>query len=117
MIARFHTQYGTAGLRLRGFRALELDEARLASLPHSVLPDARRKRTYWNAVLARGEVDSTYKPARKLWRRERLGEYVPCASTSIRVVDDAGTETFAPLAELLRVPWLDAMGRGQSQRG
>jgi hypothetical protein len=108
MIASAHGMYGSHGVRHGGFRSAALDPEVLASFPHSVVPDARRKRAYWNAVLARGEVESTYRPARKLWRRERHGEYLPSATAALRVVDDAGAESYVPIAELLRVPWLDA---------
>ena len=38
--------------------------------------EKRRKRSYLNQVLARAEVDSAYKPARKLWGRTRNGHYL-----------------------------------------
>ena len=49
------------------------------------MPEERRKRVYWNAVLARAELDSTYRPARRLWMRERQGHYVPGGAALLRV--------------------------------
>ena len=114
MLALFHTLYGRFGLRRNGFSATLLEEATLAAFPRSVLPEERRKRTYWNAVLARAEEGSAYRPARRLWRRERQGNYVPSANTRLRTVGDEGAETFRPLAELLRVGMLDELGRAGS---
>jgi hypothetical protein len=114
MIASFHQLYGRFGWRPEGFRLSKLSDASLEALPRSVLSEARRKRVYWNAVLARAEEGSTYRPARKLWRRERTGHYVPSATTRLRVVDDQGVESFRPLAELLRVRELDRLGAPKS---
>ena len=111
MLASFHALYRRVGTRRVGFGATTLDDTVLESLPRSVLPEERRKRTYWNAVLARAEEEGAYRPARKLWRRERLGNYVPSATTRIRIADDAGVETFRSLRELLRIGPLDELGR------
>jgi hypothetical protein len=109
MLALFHTLYDRFGTRRLGFGATMLDEAVLDSFPRSVLPEERRRRTYWNGVLARAEEAATYRPARKLWRRERVGNYVPSATTSIRTVDDTGKETFRRLRDLLRIGLLDEL--------
>jgi hypothetical protein len=86
-----------------------LDDA-LSAFPRSVVPEERRKRTYWNGVLARAEEGASYRPARRLWRREHVGHYVPSATTRLRTADDRGVETFQPLADLLRIPMLDELG-------
>lgn len=44
-------------------------------VPHSVLPHKRHTRTYFNSVLARAEVHSSYQPSRQLWLRTRVGYY------------------------------------------
>ena len=106
MMASFHDLYDRYGLRPNGLQAPRLD-AMLAHFPPTVVPDERRKRTYWNAVLARGELDSTYRPARRLWKRERQGHYVPADLALLRVTDDRGEETYRSLADLLRKAWLD----------
>lgn len=113
MLARFHELYGAIGARHAGFSTAMLDEAALAAFPRSVVPEERRRRTYWNGVLARAEMSSTYRPARRLWRRERLGHYVPSDTTRLRVVDDGGRETLRPLADRLRVALLDGYARAR----
>jgi hypothetical protein len=110
MLALFHPLYGRFGLRAQGFGATMLDSELLDAFPRSVVPDERRKRTYWNGVLARAEESGTYRPARRLWRRERFGHYVPSATTRLRTADDDGVESFRSLADLLRVPMLDELG-------
>ena len=107
MLASFHDLYDNFGARDVGFQASELG-ARLEQFPRTVVADERRRRAYWNGVLARGETTSTYRPARRLWRRERQGHYVPAATASLRVVDERGEERFRPLSELLKIEWLDA---------
>jgi hypothetical protein len=67
-------------------------------------PRERRKRTYWNGVLARAEEGAAYRPARRLWRRERMGQYVPSATTRLRVADDDGPETPGPTGAPRRHP-------------
>lgn len=111
MLARFHELYGRIGARHRGFSTAMLEEEALSAFPRSVVPEERRRRVYWNGVLARAEVSSTYLPARKLWRRERHGNYVPSDTARLRVVGDDGRETMRPLVDLLRIPLLDAYGR------
>jgi hypothetical protein len=111
MIALLHELYAEPGSRYRGFSATMLDDKALAAFPRSVVPEERRRRTYWNGVLARAEIDGLYRPARKLWRRERLGRYVPSSTACLRVVDDQGNEAFRPLPELLRMPMLDRLAR------
>ncbi|MGH6637899.1 MAG: ankyrin repeat domain-containing protein, partial [Polaromonas sp.] len=44
-------------------------------LPDSVLRPERRRRTYFNGVLARAEVHSSYQPSRQLWLRSQNGYY------------------------------------------
>jgi hypothetical protein len=111
MLAVFHDVYGRSGYRRTGFTAALLDEEVLAAFPRSVLPEERRKRTYWNGVLARAEVDSTYRPARRLWRRERLGSYVPSEAARVRVLDDQRRESLRSLYEALRIGALDEQMR------
>jgi hypothetical protein len=62
--------------------------------------------------LARGEVESTYRPARKLWRRERLGHYAPSEAVAVRVAGDRdGADVYVSLAELLALRMLDGTPR------
>lgn len=45
-------------------------------IPDSVLSEKRKKRSFFNSVLARAEAASAYQPSRQLWRRVRTGYYV-----------------------------------------
>jgi hypothetical protein len=105
-VSRFHELY--AGTRRKeGFTAKLVDEDAIAAFPRSVLPDTRRRRSYWNAVLARAEINSNYRPNRQLWQRERLGHYLP-SRVGLRVPDPTGSaEIFIPLDQLLHTPLLD----------
>jgi hypothetical protein len=75
----------------------EMIAADVERLPVAVLAAERRRRAYLNAVLARAEVSSTYLPARKLWVRERRGEYLVNPALAIREIDDRGEETWRPI--------------------
>lgn len=99
--ATFHGLYG--GMRrYSGFTSKALRPENLEPLPRSIIPEPRRKQAYWNAVLSRAEVESSYRPARKLWRRERVGHYMP-SSVKVRVGSVTGeSDVFIPLDELLR---------------
>jgi hypothetical protein len=45
-------------------------------LPDSILSPQRKKRTFFNAVLARAEQSSSYQPSRQLWTRIKNGYYM-----------------------------------------
>ena len=74
------------GSTAQGFFAEQLHQA-LQGLPVHLWNEKRRKRSYVNQVLARAEVDSTYKPARKLWARTRNGHYLPNPAMLLRKGD------------------------------
>lgn len=59
---------------LRGFCTDYLMRG-LERIPQSVLRPERRKRSYFNAVLARAELHSAYQPSRQLWQRTSTGYY------------------------------------------
>lgn len=87
-----------------------MSEPALAHFPRSVVPEERRRRTYWNGVLARAEVDSSYRPARKLWQRLRAGHYMP-SSIRMRVAGPPGQEDpYVSLQELLALHLLEPEG-------
>ena len=69
-------------------------------MPENVLLEKRKKRSYFNAVLARAEKDSTYKPSRQLWVRVKNGFYQPNPSMLLRVKQGAD-EIWKPIAQLL----------------
>jgi hypothetical protein len=110
MTALFHDCYDRTGVREGGFAATRLDEKAVAAFPRSLIPEERRRRTYWNAVLARAEVGSSYRPARKLWRREKHGHYVPSEGALIRTTDEHGAEGFRSMVDALRIALLDGHG-------
>ncbi|WP_407541668.1 AAA family ATPase (plasmid) [Deinococcus radiomollis] len=96
--------------RETGFFA-EFLETNLGAMPLSVLKEARRKRTYFNHVLARAEVDSNYQPARRLWKRSRQGFYLLNPELQIRLRMTAGSDGEWIFAALLTDPvaraWLE----------
>lgn len=92
--------------RRRGFFVDHL-RCNLAHFPESVVREARRKRSYFNHVLARAEVNSIYTPARKLWLRVSTGYYLPNPALKVRVKAAKGQEVWKDLAEVLNVPRLD----------
>ena len=59
---------------LKGFCADHLMR-HVERMPESVLRPERRRRTYFNGVLARAEVNSSYQPSRQLWLRTQNGYY------------------------------------------
>jgi len=84
-----------------GFFAEQLHQT-LESLPVHLWKDIRRKRSYVNQVLARAEVDSSYKPARKLWARTRNGHYLPNPGMQLRQ-----REGWRPVYDALALDWVD----------
>jgi hypothetical protein len=92
----------THGARVVGVTA-DAVAAPFEHLPFSLLSAERRRRPYLNALLARAEIGSAYLPSRKLWLRERRGEYVPNPALAVREVDERGEESWRPILEHLGV--------------
>ena len=82
--------------RRSGFNAAWLMR-HVEHFPDRVLREERRKRTWFNAVLARAEVESSYEPARKLWMRWRTGYYVPNPTMRLRVPGADGQGEWQPV--------------------
>ncbi|MFM2069604.1 MAG: hypothetical protein RLZZ584_4513, partial [Pseudomonadota bacterium] len=108
MLAGLKTQWSTCAERthaLRKFRggyfAEQLHQV-LENLPPHLWKDQRRKRVYLNQVLARAEVDSSYRPARRLWARTRNGHYLPNPALQLR-----RGEGWQPVFEVLQFDWVD----------
>jgi hypothetical protein len=108
MLAGLKTQWSQCVTRrlepyryLSGFFADQLHDV-LQELPAWLWPDARRKRTYFNQVLARAEVHSSYQPARRLWVRTKNGHYFPNPDMQLRV-----DEGWQPVYERLALAWID----------
>lgn len=108
MLAGFKTQWSYCTARKlpqwkfgEGYFADQLHQV-LESLPVHLWHEKRRKRSYVNQVLARAEVGSTYKPARKLWARTRNGHYLPNPGMLLRKA-----EGWQPVYDALRLEWVD----------
>lgn len=108
MLAGLKTQWSQCVTRrlepyryLSGFFADQLHDV-LQELPVWLWPDARRKRTYVNQVLARAEVHSSYQPARRLWVRTKNGHYFPNPQMQLRAGDG-----WQPVYEHLALSWID----------
>ncbi|MFL6663682.1 MAG: UvrD-helicase domain-containing protein [Rhizobacter sp.] len=118
MLAGLKTQWSQCvtrrlhpGRYLSGFFADPLHDV-LQELPAWLWPDARRKRSYVNQVLARAEAHSSYQPARRLWVRTKNGHYFPNPQLQLR----AG-EGWQPVYERLALDWIDrGCGREISYR-
>jgi hypothetical protein len=109
MLAGLKTQWSLCVVRTqrlyqyaRGFFAEPLHEV-LAGLPPHLWHERRRKRTYVNQVLARGEAASTYQPARRLWVRTGHGHYLPNPAMRLRRGGD-----WVPVYDALNLAWIDA---------
>ena len=100
----------------RGFFADGLMET-LDRLPEHLWPKARRKKEYLNAVLARAEVDSGYRPARKLWKRGTVGYYMPAPEMRLRrrTADARRRGSFVGAGD--EPGQVDAGASGRSDRG
>ncbi|MCK9513889.1 MAG: ankyrin repeat domain-containing protein [Pigmentiphaga sp.] len=104
-------------MRLTGFDAAYLMR-NIEAFPDAVWREDRRKRTYFNAVLARAEVSSDYRPARRLWQRLQNGHYLPNPALQLRVLDDDGQEQWQPVYEALALPAIErGNGRGFGRLG
>ena len=108
MLAGLKTQWSACVLRSHevwrysdGLFAEQL-HAVLERLPPHLWSDKRRKRSYVNQVLARGEVDSSYRPARQLFARARHGHYLPNPAMLLRQ-----GEGWSPVYDALRLDWLE----------
>lgn len=108
MLAGLKTQWSSCTVRAQppwkfreGYFAEQLHQV-LGALPPYLWKELRHKRSYINQVLARGEVDSSYRPARKLWARTRNGHYLPNPELLLRRGDD-----WLPVYEALRLDWVD----------
>ena len=116
MLAGLKTQWSACVLRSHevwkygeGFFAEQLHLV-LERLPPHLWSDKRRKRSYVNQVLARGEVGSSYRPARQLFARARHGHYLPNPAMLMR-----RGEGWVAVYDALGLEWLEA-GCGSEDR-
>ncbi|MBH2020026.1 MAG: AAA family ATPase [Burkholderiales bacterium] len=89
---------------LKGFCADHLMR-HVERVPESVLRPERRRRTYFNGVLARAEVHSSYQPSRQLWLRTQNGYYVLNPELQLRTHSGAD---WAPWKQWLNQPLVHA---------
>ena len=61
-----------------------------------------RKRDYVSGVMARAEVGSSYRPARKLWKRRETGYYAPAPDLKLRRKTADG-ETWTSIADAMNL--------------
>ncbi len=89
----WHPEYTTKDVynHQRGFFVDAL-QVNLEHIPDQVIKEARRKRPYFNHVLARAEVNSNYSPARKLWQRNGMGFYILNPNMQIKLKLTAESE-------------------------
>jgi len=116
MVARMSTCLYSTTYRLMGHSAAELYERIEYGLPSVLLREERQRRDYLSQVLARAEAQSKYRPARRLWIRERRGQYMPNPSLRLRVLQSDGTEAWQPIYEVLNAAWFDGL-MGPTARG
>ena len=114
MLAGIKTQWSLCAAReqgpykfSQGFFAEQMHQV-LENLPPHLWQPKRRKRSYINQVLARGEVASAYQPARKLWTRSGHGHYLPNPAMQLRRDGE-----WVPVYEALNLTWIDAGTGGE----
>jgi hypothetical protein len=108
MVARLSDLFRWRTGRYEGVTAAFLRENGFEAFPNVMVKPARKRREYVNGVLARAEACASYRPARRLWVRERLGHYVPNPALLLRVRQADGSEAWRPMFEVLNAAWLDA---------
>lgn len=96
-----------------GYTAAELSNAALM-LPDFVLRATRKKRTAWNAVLARNEAESdSYAYNRRLFWRTRTGAYLPDPGLALRI-GSGDAERWVPVWTHLNLELLSCYPRGEA---
>jgi hypothetical protein len=104
------TQTGGWFVSTRGFFADGLLQT-LKCLPEHLWPETRRKKDYLNGVLARAEIESGNRPARKLWKRGAVGYFMPAPDMKLRRKTADG-EAWIPIAEALDLAAVSDGGEG-----
>ena len=108
MLARLSDLFGRHLARFEGVTSAFIVENGFEAFPGVMVKPERRRREYVSSVLARAEAGSSYRPARRLWVRERLGHYLPNPALQLRVRQPDGSEAWRPIYEVLNAAWLDA---------
>ncbi|MGC4063832.1 MAG: hypothetical protein QM784_04170 [Polyangiaceae bacterium] len=89
----------------------------LTDLPDSVVPEYRRRRAYLSAMLSKNEFRSTDPHSRRLFARERHGEYLPYEELKIRITRNSGEPDWVPIFEVLGRRILELHVRRSNERG
>jgi hypothetical protein len=87
--------------RVKGFYVDHLQRNTL-HFPEHIVREERKKRTYCSGVLSRAEVESAYRPARKLWVRAERGHYLLNPELQMRVRNLQGEEEWRNLERILQ---------------
>lgn len=83
----FFTGFHQRLYRYLPFTAVELAKI-TESLPGSVIPDYRRKRSYISALLSKNEIDCANPYCKKLFKRKRTGHYILNPNICIRLKEE-----------------------------
>jgi len=83
-----------------GFDAKQLFQL-VKKLPPSIWPDYRKKQSYLSSLLSRNEINSNYRPNRKLFKRLSRGYYV--INPNLKIKTPSGWESANPYALPLNV--------------
>jgi hypothetical protein len=100
--------------RLQAVVAPELASL-VSGLPDGVVPEFRRKRAYLSSLLSKNETNSSDPHGRRLWKRERHGEYLPREELQVRVTSRGGELDWVPVFELLGRSTLELHVRKQGE--
>lgn len=96
----------TQGWWRTGFKAVDFSE-RFEHLPDTVIPPHRKKRTYFNALLARNEVNGSNPYNRHLVKRIATGYYLLNPSLEVRRMED-----WLNVYHLANLPLMEQTSRG-----
>ena len=79
----------------KGFEAYQLFEL-VQKIPSSIWPEYRKKQAYLSSLLSRNEINSSYTPNRKLFKRLARGYYI--INPDLKIKTSSGWELTKPYA-------------------
>ena len=104
-LAAFQTRIRSGYADIVPLTAVDISDI-TASLPDSVVPDYRKRRSYLSALLSKNEIGSANPYCKKLFRRKRTGNYILNPKLAIRQKEEwidiychANIELIAKLGE------------------
>jgi ankyrin repeat protein len=83
-----------------GFNAQQIFQL-VKKLPPSIWPDYRKKQSYLSSLLSRNEINSNYRPNRKLFKRLSRGYYI--INPNLKIKTSSGWESTNPYALPLNI--------------